>query len=96
MATATLIKSDLDNLTGNAALYKVEPATGYHTLENDKELKTEYIVVSAVDVVFSGPETYIFPADSEGNVLSWGELEGSYRGGLVHETALANAGYTVV
>ncbi len=42
------------------------------------------------------PETYIFPCTPEGNVTSWGELEGSYRGGLSHAQALLNAGYEIV
>jgi len=46
--------------------------------------------------MFSGPETYIFPANGNGKVLSFLELEGSYRGGLNHFKALEGAGYVVV
>ena len=46
--------------------------------------------------LFSGPETYIFGADAEGNVLRWGELEGSFRGDIDHARALRGAGYTVI
>jgi len=41
-------------------------------------------------------ETYIFGCDSKGEVVSWRELEGSYKGGMSHAQALANAGYTIV
>lgn len=48
---------------------------------------TSHVVVSAVTVV-GRPETFIFPSDPEGNVLDWGELEGSFQGGLDHEEAI--------
>jgi hypothetical protein len=57
---------------------------------------TDYVIVSATVVPFSGPETYIFPADADGEVLAWGELDGSFQGGLDHERALNGAGYEVV
>lgn len=55
-----------------------------------------FVIVSAASVPFSGPETYIFPATFDGRIASYGELSGSYRGGLSIETALSNADYTVV
>lgn len=68
----------------------------------------EHVRVSAVDLsetpfvsdiaVFlpgAGIETYIFPADERGEVTDWGELPGSYRGGLDHAKALAGAGYSI-
>jgi hypothetical protein len=55
----------------------------------------EYVRVSACTVPFSGPEVYIFGSDSDGEITDWCELEGSYRGGLDHAVALANAGYEV-
>lgn len=57
---------------------------------------TEYVWVSAANVMFSGPETYIFPCDADGEVTDWGELPGSYKGGLDHEEALAEAGYEIM
>ena len=93
---ATLIREQLPNFVGAARLYRVEPPI---SLERDwdeetKGLTTEYVVVSAV-VAYSGPETYIFPADAEGNVTNWGELNGSFRGDMDHERALVAAGYVV-
>lgn len=87
--TATFIK-DLRGFRGRARLYRLDPpAPDYDG--NPRE----YVVVSAVDAMFSGPETYIFPASAEGEVVDWLEMDGSFQGDLDHERALANAGYTV-
>ena len=64
--------------------------------EPDEEVFYEYVIVSAANVMFSGPEAYIFPANDEGEVQSWLELHGSTKGTLSHEQALAAAGYEVV
>ena len=80
---------------GDQRLYRLDPPIVKESwYEDDPEERYEYVVVSAV-VAYSGPETYIFPADKDGNITDWGELDGSYRGGMDHEAALANAGYTV-
>lgn len=56
-----------------------------------------HVIVSATVVQFSGPETCIFGADlDEEDVVDWGELAGSFRGGLDHKYALQLAGYEVV
>lgn len=84
---------------GRQLLYKLDPPLewmGWGEDEEDQPQSTEYVIVSAVDAPLSGPETYIFAADAEGNITDWGELEGSYRGGFDHEQALAGAGYEVV
>jgi hypothetical protein len=49
--------------------------------------KTEHVVTSTASV-FGRPETYIFPADADGHVTDWGELPGSYKGDLDHDTAI--------
>lgn len=93
---ATYIK-DLEGFTGNAKLFKVDPPMEYNKPWDDEDPpanKTEFVVVSAANVMMSGPETYIFPSDENGHVISWGELDGSYRGGLSHSEALSGAGYT--
>lgn len=82
---ATFLK-DLDRFTGEAKLYRCKPPLD----------GAEYVTVSAVVVPYGGgPETYIFKADEHGEVQDWGELDGSYKGGLDHEEALSNAGYVV-
>lgn len=47
-----------------------------------------YIVSSIATVPYSGEETYLFRANSDGEILAWGELEGSFRGGHDHQKAL--------
>jgi hypothetical protein len=44
----------------------------------------------------AGEETYIFGCDPTGEITDWEELPGSYKGGMSHAEALANAGYTIV
>lgn len=83
--TATLVKSNLRDFRGSANLYRLDPPLS----------ESEYVVVSASVVPYSGPETYIFPATEGGEIADGGELDGSYRGGLDHELALLNAGYVV-
>jgi hypothetical protein len=84
---ATFVKDVSEHFQGNAELYKVTPA-----LEG-----FDFVVVSATVAFDTGsPETYIFGADENGTVVSWGELEGSFRGELDISKALSLAGYTVV
>lgn len=60
-------------------------------------MTADFVVASAVDVPIQGcPETYLFPANSEGAVLSWLELPGSFKGERDHRRALVDAGYEVV
>ncbi len=92
--TATLIKARLANFTGDANLYRLDPPLTDVDWDGN-EHSHEYVVSSATVAMFSGPETYLFPADKDGEVTDWGELDGSYRGGLDHEEALRGAGYEV-
>ena len=54
----------------------------------------KYVLTSATNVQFSGPETYMFAADEKGNIIDWCELPGSYRGGLDHKTCFESIGYS--
>lgn len=92
-AKATLVKQ-LDGFTGDARLYKLTPPLEYEVYGDDAK-STEYVVASATNVMFSGPETYLFAASPDGEILDWLELPGSFRGGLDHERALRNAGYSL-
>lgn len=97
MATATLIRP-LSGFTGEAALYRLDAPTTYERTNDEGEyveFSTDHVVVSATVAMFTGSETYIFPADESGEVLSWLELDGSFRGGLDHEEALRRAGHSV-
>ena len=89
MRIATKIK-ELTNWQGHAALYQLsEPLEDY---DGDSH---EWVVVSSANIPFDGScETYIFPANSEGIVLDWGEMTGSTKDVYQHATALVNAGYT--
>ena len=76
---------------GRACLYKLsEPLVGY-----------EYVVVSAAkdyrDDTYNNMigETFIFGSDETGQVKSFLELPGSYKGGLDHQKALNDAGYDI-
>lgn len=96
---ATFVKNLEEGFTGVAKLFMVDPPMQYDIPWDDDgppAKETSFVVVSATVVPYGfGPETYIFPADENGNVISWGELKGSYKGGLSHKTALHRAGYTV-
>jgi hypothetical protein len=63
-----------------------------------------YIIVSAVVLTNSINgnsyssficETYIFPADENGKITNYVELNGSYQGGTDHDKALYDGGYEV-
>lgn len=92
MKIATRIHGKLEGRgTGEMRLYKLDPPMGGEYVDGP----IEYVVVSATVAMMVGPETYIFPADAEGKITDWGELDGSFRGSLDHDRALANAGYEV-
>lgn len=81
-----------DAATGEQILWRLPKPVEYEEIDYYRGIyetkKTSFVVTSATYAMFSGPETYIFPADKDGNILSWGELDGSYRGGLNHERAI--------
>ena len=91
---ATKIKDHLENFKGHAALYQLNPPIRKTIFCDDAVAEYEHVVVSAV-CVLGTPETYIFASNNEGEIVDWCELNGSYRGGLDHDEALANAGYEI-
>ncbi len=95
MKTATFIKK-MDGWSSDARLYKLEPPAN-HEISGDYENTglTEYVIVSAIIAPLVGAETYIFPANQDGETINMLEMEGSFRGGLDHEQALNNAGFEV-
>jgi len=82
---------DLDGFSGSAKLFSVDPPIK----DYDGETSFSHVVVSATIAMYSGAKTYIFGANADGRVIDWGELPGSYRGGLSHTDALEGAGYAV-
>ena len=100
MNTATFIKSEKTS-KGEMRLYKLSVPQPYGRCLWDEDVEktyTEYVMVSAIYVAFDTgrPETYIFPADKDGKIMGWGEMDGSFQGGYNHERALRNAGFKVV
>lgn len=93
---ATFIK-DLEGYPGKAKLYKVDPPMKYDEPWDDDgppAKETNFVVVSAASKLVT-PETYIFPADENGEIEDWGEMDGSFKGAFDHERALRNAGYGI-
>ena len=83
--TAIFIKN-IKGRKGDPRLYKLsEPLD-----------QAVFVIVSAVIAPITGPETFIFAANSKGEVRDWGELDGSFTGALDHEQALKNAGYEII
>lgn len=93
MKTAKFIKQ-IEPAAGDMRLYKLSEPVKVNDWEDEPET-TEYVAVSAVIAAFTGPETYIFPANGEGKITEWGEMEGSYRGGLNHARALEGLGFVI-
>jgi hypothetical protein len=88
--TATFVRGELDGWRGDARLYRLSKPVRY------EDGRTDHVVVSAVNVAFSGPETYIFPAKPDGTAIDFGSMKGSFRGDLNHRRAIKNAGWTLV
>lgn len=85
MKTAKLIEDNLEGFKGHAALYELNvPLEGH-----------QFVICSTANDMFSGIETYIFPATEEGELIDYGELKGSSRGTTIHAQVLRNAGYTI-
>lgn len=68
------------------------PLEGYDSSEDADYDSVPFVIVSAAEVPYSGPETYIFTADPYGRIASFSDLPGSFRGALDHERALRGAG----
>ncbi len=98
MKTATLLSSRISPTGADMRMYQLSEPMVWNHWEDDEEAeeKTEYVIVSAVMAFGLSPETYIFPAHPDKGVTSYGELEGSFKGGLDHAAALRDAGYEIV
>jgi hypothetical protein len=75
----------IKNINKHQILWEVLPKINGH----------KYVVTSAKSVQFSGPETYMFGADENGEIVDWCELPGSYRGELNHQKCFEEIGYNV-
>lgn len=83
MLKATFLKEQISHRGAVQRVYRLEPGGPL----------PEFVCVSAIVAMFSGPETYVFACDAEGEITDFSDLEGSYRGGLDHDEALRGAGY---
>ena len=91
-------------IAGNEPIYYTNKETGkqeytffFVTSYNITEYKLPPLPGSSgVTMAFKQePETFIFPANEEGKVLSFGELHGSFKGEHNHDVAVRRAGYVV-
>lgn len=90
MITATFIK----DIVGQRASQKLwHLSQGVPFGWGEPMQLTEYVITSATNVIFSGDETYMFPANADGDITNWVEMDGSYRGDLNHERAIRKAGW---
>ena len=94
MKTAKYVKTIVDDGYHMASLYKLSEPVRYTTRPGNEHY-TDHVYVSSLDSLRMR-ECYIFPADEDGKVLDWLELEGSMKGVLSHEHVLDAAGYTLV
>ncbi len=100
MGTAVLV-ANLSGYRGDARLYKVSPPAEYRAMGDGYDApkrRTDYVIVSAVFVPFSGPETYIFPAtsDPEAGPINCIDLPGSLMGYFDHARALECGGWDLM
>lgn len=88
---ATFVK-EADGFKEYAELFRLE------RLKKENGVTFGFIVVSPIKKAFDTqrPETYIFPADPNGEVLSWEELKGSFQGAMDISKALRDGGYEEV
>lgn len=91
MKTAQFIKDVSENFTGKAYLYKLSERMKDY---DGQEVDTDYVVSSAATGM--GFETYLFPADEKGKVISWGELPGSIKGVCDTNVPLESLGYEII
>lgn len=96
MMKAKRIKFVNEDFPAEQVLWELDTPVKFNDgSEEEAEKETNFVVTSAVNAPFSGPETYIFPTDKDGNILDWLELHGSFRGYLDHEEAITGAGFEI-
>lgn len=101
---ATFVRK-LTDFRGDARLFKLSKPFQYDRYDpsNKKEIPVvvEFVVVSGIDTssiheLLNERETYIFAANSKGEISDWLELKGSFKGKIDHAQALKNMGYKTV
>ena len=79
------IARKIKNVNSHQILWEVLPRINGH----------KYVITSATQVEFTGPETYMFAADENGKITDWCELPASYRGELNHKKCFENINYQI-
>ena len=99
MKTATFVSRTTSPVGADQRLYRLTPPMRAKRWSDEAEeyvdVHYEHVVVSAVFSLFSGPETYVFGASADGEIVNLMEQDGSFEGGLDHAEALRRAGYEV-
>lgn len=87
-----------EQFLGIAFFYKLSEPVEYYDYDGaDTILKeTKFVCVSQVNAFGTGYETFIFPADESGEVVSWGELRGSRRGYISPDALMSELGWEVI
>jgi len=71
MKMVEIVKDELEGFRGYAILFKVPKKIRFEKLG----IETEYFVVSCINNSFLGVnEIMVFPADENGNIISWVEV----------------------
>lgn len=93
--TAEFIKTYWIDTDVDKRLYKLSEQVQY--LYGYDDLKTEFIVVSGCYIkAIDREETYIFASDKTGKITCWAEMDGSFNGGIDHEKAINDLGFSLV
>ena len=99
MKKAKYIRTTRDDGEIVQKLYELDPPLEEFSFLSEERESHQYVIVSAAnhgEGILRVHETYIFPADKDGEITDWGELPGSIKGTTDHEEALQEAGYEVV
>jgi hypothetical protein len=95
---AYFLRDVSDDFVGKAKFYNMVPPIKGYIFEDDRyiERAISYIIVSQAKGMFSGYETYIFPATPDGEVEDWSELSGSRKGFISPDDLLIELGYEII
>jgi hypothetical protein len=84
------LKKGAKSLNDECRIYELSESVEYAPGK-----KTDFVIVTAINGVITGPETHIYPARFDGSVLDWAEMPGSFQGGMDCEEAIRRAGWQV-
>lgn len=95
---ATILRDTFPGMKGDKLLLRMDPplaSSEFNPDTNEYEPVAHEYVVSSATTVLGEPETYLFPATRDGEIVNWRELEGSQKGTLSHADVLAALGYAI-